>query len=125
IVFNITNNAIQFTDSGTITLIGERGYNETIIRIKDTGIGMTKEQQKNIFERYYKADASRRARKYGESGLGLAIVHQLVQQHGGKISVASKPHKGTTFTVIIPDQTDAEKKAAENNKRKSSERTDV
>jgi hypothetical protein len=39
--------------------------------------------------------------------------------------VASKPHKGTTFTVIIPDQTDAEKKAAENNKRKSSERTDV
>ncbi|EEI70558.1 sensor histidine kinase [Lentilactobacillus hilgardii] len=125
IVFNITNNAIQFTDSGTITLIGERGYNETIIRIKDTGIGMTKEQQKNIFERYYKADASRRARKYGESGLGLAIVHQLVQQHGGKISVASKPHKGTTFTVIIPDQTDAEKKAAGNNKRKSSERTDV
>ncbi|GAF35947.1 sensor histidine kinase [Lentilactobacillus farraginis] len=121
IVFNITNNAIQFTDNGTITLIGERGYNETIIRIKDTGIGMTEEQQKNIFERYYKADASRRTRKYGESGLGLAIVHQLVQQHGGKISVTSAPHKGTTFTVIIPDQTDAEKKAVEKNRQAASE----
>lgn len=123
IVFNITNNAIQFTDNGTITLIGERGYQETVIRIADTGIGMTKEQQKNIFERYYKADASRRAHKYGESGLGLAIVHQLVQQHGGTISVTSKPHKGTTFTVIIPDQTDEEKKAAA--KQKQSPKTDA
>ncbi len=104
IVFNITNNAIQFTDKGQITLIGERGYNETIIRVADTGIGMTPDQEQNIFERYYKADASRRSGKYGESGLGLAIVHQLVKQHHGEISVASELHKGTTFTVIFPDK---------------------
>ncbi|WP_283679917.1 HAMP domain-containing sensor histidine kinase [Lentilactobacillus sp. Marseille-Q4993] len=104
IMVNITTNAIQFTENGTITLIGERGYNETIVRIQDSGIGMTDEQQKNIFERYYKADASRRSGKYGESGLGLAIVHQLVKQHGGEISVKSKLNEGTTFTIIFPDE---------------------
>lgn len=109
IVFNIVTNAIQFTDHGTITVTGERGYNETIIKVADTGIGMSEDQQKNIFERYYKADASRRTGKYGESGLGLAIVHQLVKSHGGKISVSSKLGEGTTFTVIIPDATAAEK----------------
>lgn len=110
VVFNIITNAIQFTNHGTVTITGERGYNETIIKIADTGIGMTQEQQKNIFERYYKADASRRSGKYGESGLGLAIVHQLVKSHGGKISVASKKGKGSTFTIIFPDETAAEKK---------------
>lgn len=110
IVFNIVTNGIQFTNKGTITITGERGYNETIVKIADTGIGMTQDQQKNIFERYYKADASRRSGKYGESGLGLAIVHQLVKSHGGKISVASKKGKGSTFTIIFPDQTAAEKK---------------
>lgn len=109
IVFNIVTNAIQFTNKGTITVTGERGYNETIVKVADTGIGMSEDQQKNIFERYYKADASRRAGKYGESGLGLAIVHQLIKAHGGKISVSSKLGKGTTFTVIIPDATAAEK----------------
>lgn len=79
IVFNIVTNAIQFTNKGTITVTGERGYNETIVKVADTGIGMSEDQQKNIFERYYKADASRRAGKYGESGLGLAIVHQLIK----------------------------------------------
>lgn len=109
IVFNIVTNGIQFTNNGTITITGERGYNETIIKVADTGIGMSSDQQKNIFERYYKADASRRTGKYGESGLGLAIVHQLVKSHGGKISVSSELGKGTTFTVIIPDATAAEK----------------
>lgn len=114
IVFNIVTNAIQFTNKGTITVTGERGYNETIVKVADTGIGMSEDQQKNIFERYYKADASRRAGKYGESGLGLAIVHQLIKAHGGKISVSSKLGKGTTFTVIIPDATAAEKAQQKN-----------
>ncbi len=112
--FNIVTNAIQFTNKGTITVTGERGYNETIVKVADTGIGMSEDQQKNIFERYYKADASRRAGKYGESGLGLAIVHQLIKAHGGKISVSSKLGKGTTFTVIIPDATAAEKAQQKN-----------
>ncbi|WP_268913291.1 sensor histidine kinase [Lentilactobacillus sp. SPB1-3] len=104
IIINIVNNALQFTENGTVTIIGERGFNETIIRIADTGIGMSEEQKRNIFERYYKADASRRSGEYGESGLGLAIVHQLVKQHGGTISVQSTLDEGTTFIIVFPDE---------------------
>jgi signal transduction histidine kinase len=104
IMFNITQNAIQFTQHGQITLSAQRGYEETIVKVADTGMGMSDEQLQNIWERYYKADPSRKNTKYGESGLGLSIVHQLVQLHHGKISVTSKEGVGTTFTVIFPDQ---------------------
>lgn len=104
IMFNITQNAIQFTQNGQITISAQRGYEEAIIRIADTGMGMSDEQLQNIWERYYKADPSRKNTKYGESGLGLSIVHQLVQLHHGKISVTSKEGVGTTFTVIFPDE---------------------
>ncbi|WP_125581450.1 sensor histidine kinase [Levilactobacillus cerevisiae] len=104
IMFNITQNAIQFTQQGTITISAQRGYEETIVKVADTGMGMSDEQLQNIWERYYKADPSRKNTKYGESGLGLSIVHQLVQLHHGKISVTSKEGVGTTFTVIFPDQ---------------------
>lgn len=104
IMFNITQNAIQFTQQGSITLSAQRGYEETIVKVADTGMGMSDEQLQNIWERYYKADPSRKNTKYGESGLGLSIVHQLVQLHHGKISVTSKEGVGTTFTVIFPDQ---------------------
>ncbi|MFC6254394.1 ATP-binding protein [Secundilactobacillus hailunensis] len=105
IMFNITQNAIQFTENGQITILAQRGYHETIFKISDTGIGMTKKQLANIWERFYKADPSRTNTKYGESGLGLAIVHQLVLLHNGKIEVTSKPDQGTTFTVIFPTKT--------------------
>ncbi|WP_203640185.1 sensor histidine kinase [Levilactobacillus wangkuiensis] len=104
IMFNITQNAIQFTQQGHITISAQRGYEETIVKVADTGMGMSDEQLQNIWERYYKADPSRKNTKYGESGLGLSIVHQLVQLHHGKISVTSKEGVGTTFTVIFPDQ---------------------
>ena len=104
IMFNITQNAIQFTQQGHITITAQRGYEEAIIKVADTGMGMSDEQLQNIWERYYKADPSRKNTKYGESGLGLSIVHQLVQLHHGKISVDSKQGVGTTFTVIFPDQ---------------------
>ena len=103
ILFNIMQNAVQFTTDGQISITAERGFKETIIRISDTGIGMTKEQMRNIWERYYKADPSRNNTKYGESGLGLAIVHQLMQLHKGKIDVTSQEGKGTTFTLTFPD----------------------
>ena len=62
---------------------------------------MTEDQIKNIWERYYKADASRIQTK-GESGLGMAIVHELVQIHGGEIEVSSAPGRGTTFKLHFP-----------------------
>ncbi|GEK37589.1 MULTISPECIES: sensor histidine kinase [Enterococcus] len=103
IMVNIIQNAIQFTENGQITISIEKGYLETIIKIKDTGIGISEQQMKNIWERYYKVDPSRKNTKYGESGLGLPIVQQLVRLHKGKIEVESEEGKGTTFTVRLPD----------------------
>lgn len=104
IMFNIIQNAIQFTEDGEITIVAQRGFEESIFKVSDTGIGMTQEEIDNVWERYYKADQSRTNTKYGESGLGLAIVHQLVLMHQGLIEVTSKKGEGTTFTVILPDQ---------------------
>lgn len=103
IVVNIVQNAIQFTTDGKITIAIEKGYLETIIKISDTGIGMSEEQIQNIWDRYYKVDPSRKNTKYGESGLGLPIVQQLVRLHKGKIIVDSELGKGTTFTISFPD----------------------
>lgn len=104
VMFNIIQNAIQFTTNGLITIRGERVAKGSQFQVEDNGIGMTDEQLSNIWERYYKADRSRMNTKYGESGLGLAIVHQLVLLHGGKISVKSKYGQGTTFTIFFPDR---------------------
>ncbi|MBZ2406700.1 sensor histidine kinase [Liquorilactobacillus hordei] len=104
IIFNITQNAIQFTENGTITISAERGHRCSIFRISDDGMGMSDEQLKNIWERYYKADPSRKNTKYGESGLGLSIVQQLMELHKGKVEVTSKLGLGTTFTLIFPDK---------------------
>lgn len=104
ILLNITKNAIQFTNDGVIKLTAKRQNDATQIQISDTGIGMTEDQIKNIWERYYKADVSRKNTKYGESGLGLAIVHQLMQLHQGQIEVTSQLGKGSTFTLTFPDE---------------------
>ncbi|KRM72992.1 sensor histidine kinase [Lacticaseibacillus brantae] len=115
VVFNIVQNAIQFTDHGTITITAKNGVHQTEISVSDTGIGMTADQVKNIWERYYKADPSRKNTAYGESGLGLAIVHQLISLHGGSIEVDSKLHEGTTFSFTFPDEATAPKQKAVNN----------
>lgn len=107
IMFNIIQNAIQFTDDGVITVTGRRVEKGCEFKISDNGIGMTEDQLKNIWERFYKADQSRSNSQYGESGLGLPIVHELMHLHGGKISVKSKIKKGTTFTLFFPNQENA------------------
>lgn len=103
ILVNIVQNAIQFTQNGQIRLSIEKGYLETIVRISDTGIGMSEEDVKNIWDRYYKVDPSRKNTKYGESGLGLSIVQQLVKLHKGSIEVESTLGVGTTFSIRFPD----------------------
>lgn len=103
IMFNIIQNAIQFTKNGHIHVRGKQVARGTEFVIQDDGIGMAPDQLDNIWERYYKADKSRMNTKYGESGLGLAIVHQLVNLHNGKITVKSKIGVGSTFTVFFPN----------------------
>lgn len=104
IMVNLIKNAIQFTNNGTIHVGGEKTDTGTRVFVSDTGIGMTDEQLKNIWDRYYKADTSRTNTKFGESGLGLAIVQQLAQLHDATIEVESEVGKGTTFAIEFPDK---------------------
>lgn len=104
IVFNIAQNAIQFTDKGTIILSASREPHGAVFSVTDTGIGMTTEQVAHIWDRFYKADRSRMNTQYGESGIGLSIVKQLVDLHGGKVTVDSKHGKGSKFTIYLPDR---------------------
>lgn len=102
ILVNLIKNAIQFTEEGTITVYASQDNKMTSISIKDTGIGMTEEELRFIWDRYYKADTSRVNTKYGESGLGLAIVKQLIDLHDADIIAESMPKEGTCFTITFP-----------------------
>ena len=100
ILTNILANAIQFTTNGIITVSVETENNQARIIITDTGIGMTEDQLSKMWQRYYKVDPSRTKR--GESGLGMAIVQQLVSANHGEIKVSTKLGIGTTFEIILP-----------------------
>ena len=113
VMVNLIQNAIQFTKDGTITVAISKLEDATEVKISDTGIGMSEDQVKNIWDRYYKADPSRKNTKYGESGLGLSIVDELVRLHNGTIEVDSELEKGTTFTVVFPDKLEEVKKTNE------------
>ncbi|MGC4377209.1 HAMP domain-containing histidine kinase [Fictibacillus sp. Mic-4] len=99
---NVLHNSIKFTPAGgAIGVKAKIQGDQAVISITDTGIGMTEEDQKHIFERFYKADPSRTSSK-GGSGLGLSIVKKIVEMHHGTISVQSSPGKGTVFSITIP-----------------------
>ncbi|MBT2643232.1 HAMP domain-containing histidine kinase [Bacillus sp. ISL-41] len=102
ILINITKNSIQFTENGTIWLRGRMAGAKTVIEIEDTGIGIEPAEIEKIWHRFYKADISRTSNPFGEFGLGLSIVKQLVQMHDGKISVESEHGKGTKFVIELP-----------------------
>lgn len=106
ILVNITKNANQFTDNGEILVKAWNEGKKAIVEISDTGIGIDEHEINEIWERFYKADVSRKSTKYGESGLGLAIVKSLVDSHQGEISVSSEVGKGTTFRVEFPGEED-------------------
>lgn len=102
LVSNLVNNAIQYTPAGgEVTLILEQERHEALICVCDTGIGISTEEQIQIFERFYRV-SSDRSRQTGGSGLGLAIASAIAQAHQGSIQVQSKPGQGSTFTVCLP-----------------------
>ncbi|MGM1047367.1 MAG: sensor histidine kinase [Bacillota bacterium] len=99
---NIIGNSIKFSeDGGMINVSIQYDINNVTVRISDTGIGIPLEDQKRIFERFFKADRSH-SRKVDGSGMGLAIVKQIVSLHQGNIRVESEPGEGTTFIVTLP-----------------------
>ena len=98
LVFNLIDNAIRYTDAGRKVTV--QATDELVVA--DTGIGIPKEKQAQIFDRFYRVDKDD-SRRRGGTGLGLAIVKNIVDMHGAKISVESEPGKGTIMTVQFRD----------------------
>ncbi len=102
ILNNLLSNACKFTpQNGSITLSVNQSDNDVVIIITDTGAGIPEKDIEHVFERFYQSDAHRQINHQG-SGIGLSLVKQYVELHGGKITVESKENKGSTFKVIIP-----------------------
>ncbi len=101
ILANLIDNALKFTPMGGYVRVTAGSDREHVwIQVADTGMGLTNEEQTNLFKRYYRGDPAR-PRPRG-IGLGLAIVFELVQAHKGSIQVQSQPDEGTTFCIELP-----------------------
>nr|WP_228550723.1 response regulator [Endozoicomonas sp. OPT23] len=113
ITLNLLSNAFKFTEQGSITLFSGiiEQDNQTYLEIKvsDTGIGMTDEQCKSVFNTFQQADSST-TRRYGGTGLGLSITNKLVKLMGGDITVESTPKTGTYFTLKIATRISSQQK---------------
>jgi signal transduction histidine kinase/DNA-binding response OmpR family regulator len=104
-LFNLVSNACKFTERGSVTLAVSRDTAESgdgiVFAVRDTGIGMTSEQMARLFQEFAQADAST-TRRFGGTGLGLALSRRLCRMMGGDITVASEPGHGSTFTIRLP-----------------------
>jgi signal transduction histidine kinase len=99
---NLLDNAIRYTPAGGhVALDVRREDRSAVIRVIDTGIGIPREAQSRVFERFYRVDRAR-SRDKGGTGLGLAIVKHAVELHGGTIELDSELEQGSTFTVKLP-----------------------
>lgn len=99
---NLVTNAIKYTPApGSIDIILRQEDPWAVVEFKDTGIGISAEHIKHIFERFYRMDKARN-RQHGGNGLGLAIVKTIVEAHGGHIEVTSEPGQGSCFRVKLP-----------------------
>jgi PAS domain S-box-containing protein len=102
VVDNLLSNAIKFTpDEGSVKVQLFQQDEQIILQVSDTGIGIPPDKQMRVFDRFYQADGSAR-RRYGGTGLGLALVKEIVQAHEGQVTLESEPGRGSTITVSIP-----------------------
>ncbi|MGV0392886.1 sensor histidine kinase [Corynebacterium riegelii] len=102
-VSNLVSNAINYSPNGKQVSISQKVVRENVVlvRVTDRGIGIAPEDQKRVFERFYRVDKAR-SRSTGGTGLGLAIVKHVVANHGGNIKLWSRPGTGSTFTIELP-----------------------
>jgi signal transduction histidine kinase len=111
--YNLLTNAVKYSPQETeITVSGTSGDGEVRISVKDQGIGMDQKELKQIFQKFYR---TRKAEESGEAGtgIGLSIVQQIVEQHGGTIHVTSQPGAGSCFTLALPEARASASAAAE------------
>ena len=101
VLLNLVGNAIKFTDKGRIDVAATRDGERFRLTVRDTGPGIPEAEQAKIFEKFQQVDNTSTRRK-GGSGLGLSISKELVEMHGGTISVVSAPGEGSTFEVVLP-----------------------
>lgn len=109
LVMNLLDNAVKYNKEGgsVHALLQPEGEDKLSLTISDNGIGIPKEKQDRVFERFYRAEESRN-KSTGGSGLGLAICKHIVEKHKGTLSMTSEEGKGTTFTVILPRMSEAD-----------------
>ena len=102
VVQNLLNNAVKFSkQQGSIEIeTSFSGKNKVLVSVTDHGAGISEEDQKYIFDRFYKADATRNQDKTG-AGLGLSIVREFIQAHGETVAVKSKLGEGSTFVFSL------------------------
>ena len=102
VLLNLLSNAVKFTGNGGIidVSVGQDG-GAALIVVRDSGVGIAETDLPHIFDRFYQADSAN-TRRYEGTGIGLALVKELVELHGGEIGVTSTPGQGTTFTVRLP-----------------------
>lgn len=102
IVYNLTDNAIKYNHSGGKVFVSVTNVPDgVLLSVKDTGIGIPKDQQERVFERFYRVDKSH-SKEVGGTGLGLSIVKHAAKLHGAKITLESEPGKGTEIAVLFP-----------------------
>ena len=101
ILVNLLSNAIKFTDKGHVEVFAKPSGRMVRISVEDTGIGISPEAQKVIFDEFVQGDGST-TRRHGGTGLGLTIVRKLVELQGGAITLVSEPGSGSTFTFTVP-----------------------
>jgi len=115
ILFNLVSNAIKFTQRGWVAVSIEIIDIDARVMVRDTGIGISKDQQSRIFNRFYQVDAAA-SREEGGTGLGLSISQKLVELHGTEIILRSSPGEGSTFYFDLPLLTEKDRLAVSNSK---------
>ena len=102
VLINLVSNAIKFTpDGGRVTVTAHGQGDEIVIKVTDTGMGIPLADQPRIFERFFRSSATQHLAVPG-TGLGLSITKAIIDEHGGRISIASQPGEGTEVTVVLP-----------------------
>lgn len=102
VLYNLCDNAIRYNrENGSVSVAVENRLNTAVLTVRDTGIGIPKEHQERVFERFYRVDKSR-SKSTGGTGLGLAIVKHILIKLDATISLVSEPGKGTEITVSFP-----------------------